>query len=93
MPKDPELAAAEEALTAAIQALLAVVDGENAGKWSLGEYVLVTAQYAYDGEGDLLTSTGLFSRDGQVPLHRALGLVDNARTRLKSWLTEPADAD
>ncbi len=89
MACSPERRAAEEALTAAIEALLAVVDGEDAGRWVLTEYVVLTAQQGWDEEGSPETSLGLFTRDNLVPLHRSLGLIEHARARLTTGITEP----
>ncbi|TBL44255.1 hypothetical protein EYA84_02095 [Verrucosispora sp. SN26_14.1] len=86
MPRTPDQVAADEALTAAIeQALHAYSDGEP---WVLTEYVVVTSQHRFDDDGEGLTAVGTLYRDGDVPLHRALGLVDYAAVRMRKPAAE-----
>jgi hypothetical protein len=84
--RTPEQVAADEALTAAIeQALAAYGDGVPS---VLSEYVVVTSQHRFDDEGDGLTAVGCLYRDGDVPTHRALGLIEYAATRMRKEIAE-----
>ncbi|MFI1197712.1 hypothetical protein ACH4T9_31250 [Micromonospora sp. NPDC020750] len=86
MSRTLEQVAADDALTAAIeQALAAYSDGQA---WVLTEYVVLTAQHRFADDGDSLTAVGTLYRDGDVPLHRALGLVGYAETRMRKLIAE-----
>jgi hypothetical protein len=86
MSRTPEQRAADAALTAAIeQTLTAYADDGQA--WILTEYVVLTAQTRYD-DGEASTAVGALYRDGDVPLHRALGLVEYASTRMRKTIAE-----
>jgi hypothetical protein len=61
--------------------ITAYYDSDEA--WLLSEYVVLTAQQRFDDNGDSVTAVGTILRDGDVPLHRALGLVDYVATRLR----------
>lgn len=90
MARTPEQVAADDALTQAIEQVMhAYYDTDVA--WVLSEYVVVTAQHRFDDSGDGVTAVGTLYRDGDVPLHRALGLVDYASTRLKKTIAEDSD--
>ena len=90
MSHTPEQREADAALTAAIeQTLTAYADDGQA--WILTEYVVLTAQTRYDDEGDPTTAVGTLFRDGDVPYHRALGLLDYAATRMRAAITEDGD--
>lgn len=90
MPRTPEQTAADNALTAAIEQVIAAYY-PNTEAYLLSEYVVVTCQQRYDDDGDGITAVGTVYRDGDVPPHRALGLLDYARTRLKKTITEDGD--
>lgn len=81
MSRTPEQVDADDALSAAIERVLQVYDDGDA--WILTEYVVVTSQHRYDDDGEGLTAVGALYRDGDVPTHRALGLLDYAATRLR----------
>ncbi|NBE80326.1 hypothetical protein [Micromonospora rubida] len=86
MSRTPEQVAADDTLTAAIeQTLAAYSDGQP---YVLTEYVVVTAQHSFADDGDSLTAIGCLSRDSDVPLHRMLGLVEYASTRLRKRATD-----
>ncbi|MDG4832427.1 hypothetical protein O7627_24410 [Solwaraspora sp. WMMD1047] len=87
--RTPEQRAADDALTAAIQQTLDAYAGS--GPWLLTEYVVVTAQQGYDEDGDGITAVGQLYRDGDVPLHRALGLLDHAVTRMRARIASDGD--
>lgn len=79
---------ADKALTAAIErALLAYADDGTA--WVATEYVVVTSQQRFDDDGESLTAVGTLYRDGgEVPIHRALGLIEYAATRMRKHIAE-----
>lgn len=86
MTRTPEQRDADDALTAAIERVLQAYDDGDA--WMLTEYVVVTAQHRYDDEGESLTAVGALFRDGDVPTHRALGLLDYGATRLRHRIAQ-----
>lgn len=79
--RTPEQAAADDALTAAVERVLHAYS--NGDAWVLAEYVVVTSQHRFDDDGDPCTAVGVLMRDDDVPVHRALGLVEYASTRLR----------
>lgn len=90
MPRTPEQVAADDALTAAIEQVINVYyDGEH--PWVLTEYVVVTAQQRWDDDGDSITAVGSVFRDGDVPVHRALGLVEYVGARLRKHISDDDD--
>lgn len=87
MPRTPEQQAADDALTAAVeQCIAAYYSGDT--PWTLTEYVVVTSQHRWDDDGDAVTAVGSIFRDGDVPIHRALGLVEYAAVRLRKHITD-----
>jgi hypothetical protein len=91
MPRTPEQVEADDALTAAIEQVIRVYyAGEDA--YVLSEYVVITCQQRYDDDGDGITAIGTMYRDGDVPPHRALGLLEYARARLKKTICDDGDA-
>ncbi|HEX6682965.1 MAG TPA: hypothetical protein VF062_09235 [Candidatus Limnocylindrales bacterium] len=87
MSRTPEQKAADEALTAAVEQALTAYGSEEQS-YVLTEYVVLTAQTRYDEDGDAVTAVGIVYRDGDVPHHRALGLIDYAATRLRAAIAE-----
>ena len=83
MTRTPEQVAADEALTAAIEQT-ARAYGDDGQAWVTSEYVVAVAQHRFDDDGDPVTTVGLLYRDGDVPTHRALGLVEFAAVRLRT---------
>lgn len=79
--RTPEQVAADQALTAAIEQALQAYGDEQA--YVLTEYVVITSQQRFAEDGYGVTAVGLISRDSDVPLHRMLGLVEYASTRLR----------
>lgn len=79
MARTAEQKAADEALTEAIEAVRRVYDPEGVTSGhTLMEYVVVSAAATWDEEGDGVTSIGIAYRDGDVPTHRAIGLLEYA---------------
>lgn len=89
MARTPEQQAADEALTQAIEAVTQAYDPEGAmAGFILGEYVVVSSRQGWDDDGDGITSVGTMFRDGDVPTHRALGLLAYARRSLEHYITQ-----
>lgn len=88
MARTPEQVAADAALTAAIEAVIAAYHDGDGVAYVLTEYVVVASQITYDGDGDGLTAVATLYRDSDVPIHRALGLLDYARTRMRKAITD-----
>jgi|GEM_PF-5315863 len=84
--RTPEQVAADDALTAAIEAVLAAYGG-NTG-YVLTEYIVITAQTGWDDGGEQLTAVGCCHKDGDVPLHRCLGLAEYAAARYRKRIVE-----
>jgi hypothetical protein len=87
MARTEEQVAADQALTAAIEQTIAAYF-TNDEAYVLSEYVVVTCQQRFDDEGEGVTAIGSIYRDGDVPLHRALGLLEYARIRIKKSISE-----
>jgi len=87
MSRTPEQKAADEALTAAIEAAARLHFEEGQG-WVMSEYVTVAAHHRFDEEGESYTAVSLIYRDGDVPYHRALGLLEYAAARMRAAIME-----
>lgn len=87
MSRTPEQIAADDALTAAIEQVLRSYCDDGVA-WLSSQYVVIVAQHRYDDEGEALTGVGVLYRDGDVPTHRAMGLVEYARTRMRNLLDD-----
>lgn len=90
MARTPEQKAADEALTEAIERVRRVYDTEavTAGM-TMMEYVVVHAAATWDEEGDGRTSVGVVYRDGDVPIHRAIGLLRHALVEMEDYVRSP----
>lgn len=84
--RTPEQAAADTAFEDAIRDLLAAYDAEGL----LTEWVLVTASHIDDGTPTTTTAVGHWVPPAQ-PLHRSLGALDYAVTRLRAHIAGNAD--
>jgi hypothetical protein len=81
--RSPERVKADEALTAALEELLRVMDDPNPRPWVLGDYVIVAAQSALDDdENGTLTQYSWINREQSVPHYRAMGLLAYAQAKL-----------
>lgn len=81
--RTPEQKAADEQLTAAIEANLHAYRADRPAS-VLSEYVVLAASHRWNDDGEPVTSVATIYRDGDVPWHRAMGLVELARTRMKA---------
>lgn len=81
MTRTPEQVAADEALTAAIEAVQMAYHGEPEGV--LTTYVVVAKRRWWDEEGDSMTAVYIDVRDGDMPPDEQLGLVEYAAARIR----------
>lgn len=90
MPRTAEQKAADAALTEAIEAVRRAydVEGVTAG-YTMAEYVVVHSLITWDEEGEGRTSVGIAYRDGDVPLHRAMGLLHHALGDMDDYRRSP----
>jgi hypothetical protein len=84
--RTPEQVAADDALTAAVEACLAAYGGNPT--YVLMEYIVVATSTGWDDDGEQRTAVGVCHRDGDVPLHRCLGLAEYAATRYRATIAE-----
>lgn len=78
-------------LTAAIERVLRVnaPDASILDKYIPTEYIVITSHAGYDAEERSgTTMVNVVFKDNDVPLHRAMGLVEWARTWMKSYQEE-----
>ncbi len=90
MPRTPEQVAADQALTDAITAVRAAYD-PDVDTGVLTEYIVVSAWSTWDSDGDGVSTIMSTPMDGDVPLHRLLGLLDYSLARYRSAITEDTD--
>lgn len=77
---------ADDALTNAIQRVILAYHGEDGRITS--EYIVITSQHGWDEHGDGNTAVSMIFRDCDVPVHRALGLVEFAGACLRKEAAE-----
>ena len=80
----PEEKTAYEALSAAIETVARIHRSEA---WVSSEYIVVHAAHRFEGD-ESYTAVGVIYRDEDVPMHRALGLLEFATTRLRKMIAE-----
>lgn len=86
MARTAEQKAADEALTAAIEGVRRAYDAEDVtAGMTMTEYVVVQALTTWDEEGDGRSSVIISYRDGDVPLHRAIGLLQYALAEMDDY--------
>lgn len=90
MARTPEQVEADEALTAAIQRVIAVRYPDDL-PFALTEYVVITSQHRWDDDGEGVTAVGALYRDDDVPYHRALGLLEYATARIRKAICDDED--
>jgi len=81
-----EQIAADEALTEAIQQVLIAYDFQQ--DCVIGDYLIVCAQSRLDGDGEASTAYTHLYRNGDLPAHSILGLLDIARVRMQHHVNE-----
>jgi hypothetical protein len=83
----PDEKTAYEALTDAIEAVVRA-QGNREQAWVASEYIVVHAAHRFAADGESYTAVGVIYRDQDVPMHRALGLLEFASTRLRKIIAE-----
>ena len=86
MSRTPEQIAADDNLTAAIEAQQRAYHDDNEGV--LTEYVIVSERTYWDGDGDRLTATYISVRDNGTSLSQQLGLLEFAASRIRASALE-----
>jgi hypothetical protein len=87
MPRTPEQIEADDGLTDAITKVIKAYHGAERA-FVLSEYVVLVAQQGWEDDGDSVTAMTSVPRDGDVPIHRLLGLVEYASTRYRATIAE-----
>ena len=88
MSRTTDQRAADEALTAAVEAVWdAYADDPDRGV--LTDYTVVGTCAGFDEDGDRWTLVGAFTRDNNVPVHVQIGLLEYRLTRLRDAVNEP----
>lgn len=82
--RTPEQVAADEALTAAINDAVRLMDDDRR-PWVLTDYIVVVAQVGAEGGS---TAYGILYRDGDLAHYRAMGLIEYAKVRLAEEAAE-----
>jgi hypothetical protein len=82
---------ADDALTAAIDTTIRAYYGRDDEVPLLTDYFVIGCQRGFDEDGDSVTAIVTLSRDGVVPAHTLLGLVEYAGTRLRKVIAEDDD--
>lgn len=91
MGTDEEKTKAFEALTAAIEQVMKANAPDPAfmDSYIPTEYVVITSHAGFDHEEKSGTSmVNVIFKDNDVPVHRAMGLVEWARTWLRSYMED-----
>lgn len=86
MSRTPEQIAADDNLTAAIEAQQRAYHDDNEGV--LTEYVIVSERTYWDSDGDRLTATYISVRDNGTSLSQQLGLLEFAAFRIRASALE-----
>ena len=86
MARTPEQVAADDALTAAIEAMHRAYHPEIEGV--LTKYMVLAQRQWWDEDGDAVTANCMSPRDNSVPLSDQLGLVEYAGARLRAMIME-----
>ncbi|MBF6291817.1 hypothetical protein IU454_08060 [Nocardia farcinica] len=89
MPRTPEQIAADDALTAAIEAVQRAYDDELQGV--LTGYVVLAKRRYWDESGDGYTAVTSIAKDSAMPVDEQLGLVEYASTLYRAEIIEPGD--
>lgn len=74
---------ADDALTSAIETVIAAYSGESHEYPLLTDYLVISVQRGWADDGDAVSAVGMFPRDGNLPVHVELGMVDYVAARLR----------
>jgi hypothetical protein len=91
MSRTADQKATDDALTGAIERSIKSYDEDGGTEgFLLMEYLVVTSSTKFC-DGESFTAVGLHYRDSDVPLHRALGLLEYAAARVRAIIQEDVD--
>jgi len=75
---------ADDKLSEAIQNVLNAYQDEAEHQYFMSDYLVICAQSRIDEDGDSETAYNYLYRNGSLPTHTILGLLDIARGRIQS---------
>lgn len=88
--KTPELTAAYDELAAAIKKVIefndwntSQIEEDDNAPMMLGDYLVLAVQQGYDKEGEGISSLAMIAPHGQLPWHRMIGIIHEARIRVE----------
>lgn len=88
--RTPDQLAADAALTEAVDRTIAAYrdqwdpDGNDGRPEVLTSYIVLTASQSWDEHGNGTTAYGALLKDGDLPIHEVLGLIDRAQVRFRA---------
>ena len=91
LTRTPDQIAADDALTAAIEAVQRAYDNDVQGV--LTKYVVLTQRQGWHDDGTTWTTSASLPRDDSVPVSDLLGMVEFASTVYRHDITHFADDD
>ena len=91
MARTPEQRAADDALTAAVEQMIAAYGNNPESPTVLTDYLVLVGMQGFDRDGDSETWVMSHPRDGNLPLYRQLGLLDYVHTRDRALVAGNAD--
>ncbi|MCW2601855.1 MAG: hypothetical protein JWM02_3684 [Frankiales bacterium] len=80
--RSPDQIAADDALTAAVEAINAAYYPDDDPR-ILTDYLVVYVQQSFDEDGNATVAIGAHPRDGDLPLYRQIGMLDHTLTRAR----------
>lgn len=86
--RTPEQIEADEALDAAINKCFAVYWPDESPA-VLVDYIVCTNRVSFDDEGDQVDEYGHLYRNGNMPIHRSVGLLSTTQYRIQSGSISP----
>lgn len=90
--RTPEQKAADEALTAAIEAVRdAYADETESRSYLLTDYVVISAGTRFADDGESWSQVAMIYRDNDVPAYRVIGLLDFALARARKYVADDED--
>ena len=87
--RTPEQVEADEALTEALKRVNEAYYGET--PFLITDYIVVYVEQSFDDEGDPLDNVAVQCRNGYIPPHKTLGLIDVARIQQELALKKSFD--
>lgn len=87
MSRTPEQVAADDALTAAIEAAERAYHGDDS-EGVLVSYVVIAKRKFWDSDGAGVTAISSINKDSDVSMDELLGLVEYASTRYRAEIAQ-----